>query len=84
MEKRVASIVTPAGMMLDLGLMHDDMTKYTYEWFHEVFDDTIGKHCGRARQPPPTPESFDAMMDWTRRRRTVPSRCTSPSRATAC
>ena len=64
MEVRVGSIVTPAAMMLDLGLMHDDMTKYEGGlWFSELVDNTIGNHCGNARQPPPTPESFDAMMD---------------------
>ena len=51
-------------MLLDLGLMHDDMTKYEGRcWFNEFSAASIGNHCGRARQPPPTPESFDAMMD---------------------
>merc|ERR1719198_57309 len=50
--------------MLDLGLMHDDMTKYRSDSMFEDDDErTIGNHCGRTRQPPPTPESFDAMMD---------------------
>ena len=75
MEYRVAGLLTPSHMCLDLAVLHEDMTKYDNKntmgwenslWFWEGDDapfTTIGKHCGSTRDPPLPAESFHEMMD---------------------
>ena len=64
MEYGVGSLVTPSHMALDLGLLKDDMTQYTQEyWFDEMGDESIGKQCAGKRTLPMTTTKFDEVMD---------------------
>ena len=65
MEYGVGSLVTPSHMALDLGLLKDDMTQYTQEyWFDELGEvESIGKQCAGKRTLPMTTLKFDEMME---------------------
>ena len=65
MEYGVGSLLTPSHMAINLGLLEDDMTKYSlFFWFSRFDGDkTIGKSCAGERPLPMAASNFDEMMD---------------------
>ena len=45
MEYGVGSLLTPSHMAIDLGLLEDDMTKYTQCWWFSTMYESVGKSC---------------------------------------